>query len=96
MRKLVYRPAARDDLEAIFAYVAVDDPRRASAIIEDIRARCRALREYPALGPIRSDLGEGLRIYPLPRRIVVVYRVTAQAIVIIRVFSGGQEYSLVF
>ncbi|MGV6873406.1 type II toxin-antitoxin system RelE/ParE family toxin [Pseudochelatococcus sp. B33] len=95
MHRLVFRPAALSDLDAIFDYIEPDNPLRAASFVADIRTRCRLLCDHPMLGPARNDLGEGLRIYPMFRRIVVAYRFTGDAIVIVRVFSGGQDYEAI-
>ena len=95
MLNLVYRHAALADLDAIYAYIEPDNPRRAASFVQDIRDRCRALCAYPKLGRVRDDLGAGIRILPMLGRIVVAYRVTSSAILVTRVFSGGQDYEAV-
>jgi len=95
MRELEYRPAAQDDLDGIYDHIEPENPRRAFSFVADIRKRCRSLCEYPELGPARSDIRPGLRMYPMLGRIVVFYRVTETAIVIVRVFSGGQDYETI-
>ncbi|GIT93308.1 hypothetical protein JANAI62_37410 [Jannaschia pagri] len=95
MTKLEYRPLALDDLNAIFEIVGSDYPQRGYDFVEAIRERCRTnLLPTPGLGPSRQDLGQGIRIYPIKTmRVVVVYRVSDNALVIIRVFYGGADYA---
>lgn len=95
MRRLVYRPAALADPGGIYDFIAPENPRRAAGFVDDIRQRCRTLRTHPELGPARADLGPGIRIYPMLGRIVVAYRVAEDAVVITRVFSGGQDYEAI-
>jgi toxin ParE1/3/4 len=90
--EIVYRPAALSDLDTIYDYLALEDPRRAIAFIDEIRERCRVLRDYPELGPARENLAPGIRIYPMPHRVIVAYRITEATIEVTRVFSGGQDY----
>jgi toxin ParE1/3/4 len=92
MVNVVYRPAALDDLDSIYDVIEQDDPRRAANFIGDIRGRCRNLSKYPMLGPAREDIAPGIRIHPMPRRVVVAYRVTSATVEITRVFWGGQDY----
>jgi len=92
MVQLVYRPAALADLDAIYDYIAPENPRRAASFVEDIRTHCHALCLHPELGPARDDLGQGIRIYPMRGRIVVAYRLKQDVIEITRIFSGGQAY----
>jgi toxin ParE1/3/4 len=92
MLQLVYRPAALDDLDVIFDFISADSPARAMTFVEDIRARSRMLCAHPQLGPARSDIGNDIRIFPVRGRVVIAYRVRSDAIEVIRVFYGGQDY----
>lgn len=95
MLGIAYRPAALADLDAIYDYIELENPRRAASFVQEIRDRCRALCTHPNLGPARDELGSGIRIFPMLHRIVVVYRVTEAAIVVVRVFSGGRDYETI-
>ena len=95
MRELIYLTAALDDLDAIFDYIAPDNPRRAASFVDEIRRRCLTLCDHPELGSSRADIKPGLRILPLPRRVVVFYSITESEIVIVRVFSGGRDYEAI-
>ena len=92
MLKLLYRHAALADLDAIYAYIEPENPRRAASFVQDIRGRCRPLCTHPELGPARDHLSPGIRILPMLGRIIVAYRIMPSAILITRVFSGGQDY----
>ncbi len=89
--EVVYRPDAKQDLDNIFRHIAVDSPERAFAFVNFIRDRCALLRVVPKLGPSRPDLGPGLRIYPIRRRVVVIYLIGDTAVEIVRVFYGGRN-----
>lgn len=95
MLSLVYRHAALADLDAIYAYIEPDNPRRAASFVQDIRDRCRPLCVHPKLGPARDNISPGLRIFPMLGRVVVAYRITPTAILITRVFYGGQDYEAI-
>jgi toxin ParE1/3/4 len=90
--ELVYRPAALDDLDAIFDFICADNLSRAMSFVEDIRGQCRRLCTHPQLGPARPDIGVDIRIFPMRSRVVIAYRVMSEAIEITRVFYGGQDY----
>ena len=92
MRRLVWRPLAVEDLEGIHDFIAADHRERAASFVTTIRERAAVLREHPELGPARAELGEGIRLLPMLRRVVVAYRVAGDAIVIVRVFYGGRDY----
>jgi toxin ParE1/3/4 len=93
--RLTYRPAALADLDSIFDFIEADSPTRAASFVDEILSRCGALGVYPELGPVRHDLGVGIRIYPMFGRIVVAYRVADDAVQVIRVFSSGQDYATI-
>jgi toxin ParE1/3/4 len=95
MIRLFYRPAALSDLDAIYDAIEPDSPRRALNFVNEIRERCRGLCEHPKLGPARDDLAAGIRIYPMRGRVVVAYRAGAEAVQIVRVFYGGQDFEAI-
>lgn len=92
MLSLAYRPAAVADLDAIFDFIGADNPARALTFVDQVRGQIRKLCAYPQLGPAREDLGQGIRIFPMLGRVVVAYRVQPEAIEVVRVFYGGQDY----
>jgi toxin ParE1/3/4 len=53
------------------------------------------LRGSPEQGRARPDLGSGLRLVPFGRSVVVVYQVVGDAIEILRIFYGGQDYETI-
>jgi len=73
--KLIYRPAALADLDAIYDFIEPDNPRRALSFVQDIRAHCRILCGHPHLGRARDDLGADIRTHPMRGRVVAAYRV---------------------
>ena len=95
MLSLVYRHLALADLDAIYDYIEPDNPRRAASFVQDIRDRCRPLCVHPQLGRARDDLRSGIRILPMLGRVVVAYRITPSAILVTRVFYGGQDYEAI-
>ena len=94
-RALVYTLEARNDLDAIFDFIAADNPRRALTYIEEIEAACESLCTTPMMGVDRSDLRHGIRVLPLWGRIVIAYAVMPDRIDVLRVFSGGQDYEAI-
>jgi plasmid stabilization system protein ParE len=91
---LFYSPFALADLDAIYDIVGSDYPKRGYDFIEAIRERLRKyLLGNPELGRARPELGEGIRIYPMKsKRIVVAYRLSDGKIMVVRVFYGGADY----
>jgi toxin ParE1/3/4 len=72
--RLFYRPRAEEDLEAIYRFIAQDNPIRAFGFIEQIQERCDLLRDAPEQGRMRPDLRPGLRVIPYGRSVVITYQ----------------------
>jgi toxin ParE1/3/4 len=94
-RKLIYRPRAAEDLEAIYRFIAQDSPARAFSFIERIQKRCDLLRDAPEQGRARPDLRSNLRIVPFGRSVVIAYQITENSVEIVRIFYGGQDYEAI-
>jgi toxin ParE1/3/4 len=90
-RRLLFRPGAESDLDALDDYIAQDSPERAFAFIQRIRGACDTLRQFPESGRARDDLSPGLRTLAFERRVVIAYLVSAEAVEIVRVFYGGRD-----
>lgn len=87
-----FHPAARDDLFALYDHIAAEAGRqRAADVIERLEESCRQLGAFPALGRAAGELGQGLRLHPVERRAVIVYRVGAEAVEILAVYYGGRD-----
>ena len=95
MSRLVYRPAARADLAAIYRFIAADSTVYARRFVFRIRARVRMLTDYWHVESGREDIGLRLRILPMPNAVIVAYRVDGARIVALRIFYGGQDFETV-
>src|SRR5687767_1641185 len=90
--RLVYSAEAAADLEDIYRHIALDSPVAVERFGRAIEARCDSLRDTPGLGMARPDLGDGLRILPMRRRVVIAYRTMGRTIEILRIFYGGRDF----
>jgi toxin ParE1/3/4 len=77
----------------VFDLIAADAPARAFAFVEAIRERCGALKAHPQLGPARDELGAGVRILPMFRRVVVADPISENHVEILRIFYGGRDHA---
>jgi toxin ParE1/3/4 len=93
--KLIYRPRAQEDLEAIYRLIAQDSPARAFDFIERIQRRCDLLRDSPEQGRARPDLIPSLRVIPYGRSVVIAYHFAGDTIEVLRIFYGGQDYETI-
>jgi toxin ParE1/3/4 len=90
--KVTFRPHAAADLDQIDDFIAKDNPYRAAAFVQRIRQHCESLRDMPERGPMREDLGRGVRILPFERRAVIAYRIVGKSVEILRIFYAGRDY----
>jgi toxin ParE1/3/4 len=91
--EIVFRPLAEDDLFGLYRYVAEEAGREvAGAYIDRIEAACLALKSFPKRGTRRDDILPGLRTMGFERRVTIAFRVEETAVVIVRIFYGGQDF----
>jgi toxin ParE1/3/4 len=91
-RKIVFSPEARDDLFKLYRYIAERGaPNAAMAYISRIETRCASIADFPEQGLRRDDVRPGLRLLGFERKTEIAFHVTTEAIVIDRIFHGGQQ-----
>jgi toxin ParE1/3/4 len=90
---VVWRPAARADLIALYDWIAVRaEPDIAFAYSSRIEAHAANLAEFPERGTPRDDLEPGLRTTPYTRRTIIAYRVSGDEVEILRLVHAGEEW----
>lgn len=89
--KLRYSERAIRDLQAIGDWIAVGNPDRAVTFVQELRAVCRKLTDFPQAFP-RVDERRNLHrcIY---RKRVIYYRVTAAELVITAIVHAARDQS---
>lgn len=91
--KVVFRPAAENDLIALYEYIAKNSGLdRAGAYIVRIEQVCLALADFPLRGMQRGDLHPGLRILGFERRASIAFVVESDTVRIARIFYGGRDF----
>lgn len=89
--EVVWSPPALARLQEIRAFVALDKPEAAERLAIRIVAVAEALRVHPYLGRATSERGlRELVVGNLPY--VILYRVRANKVVILRVRHTAQEF----
>jgi toxin ParE1/3/4 len=84
---------ARADLRAIGLWIAGRGaPLTAVAYVRRIRRQVETYSKAPERGAPRDDVLPGLRIGVFERRVVIAYSVEADAVSILRLFYGGQDW----
>lgn len=82
---------AEAGLDAIVDYISTDNPRAALSIYEEIRRQVRRLGDFPQSGrPGRAANTRELVVAGTPY--LVVYRVSSDAVFVLRVLHGAQRW----
>lgn len=81
---------AVEDMEAIWLYIAEDNPSAADQMLDTFQDKFRLLGEHPQAGRSRNDLGENLRSIPVGNY-VVIYRRHNKYIEIIHIIHGARD-----
>lgn len=90
MTSVVFRPEAEADLTAIAVYVAQDSVDAALGLVDRLRRRCEILRTMPNAGPLRPDLGDGIRALS-ERPYVILYRYHQDRAEILAIVHGARD-----
>lgn len=76
-------------LDVVQDYINGYDSDRAADFAHAIRALCDRIRKSPNIGRTRPDLGANIRTLAVQRHVVVIYKATPEAVIIIRVLHRG-------
>ncbi|MBX9644217.1 MAG: type II toxin-antitoxin system RelE/ParE family toxin [Novosphingobium sp.] len=87
-----YRLAAEAvaDLDAIFEYIAEDNPLRAVSFVDEIIGCFDVITERPLSYPARDDLAPGLRS-GLHRPYLILFSINDDTVDIVRVIHGARD-----
>jgi len=95
MSRYIFSPKARDDLQEIWCYIAMDNPVAADRLEEDIYAACEKLATQPHLGHSRPDLtSEPILFWKVRSVYLVIYLKKTQPLNIIRILHGARNVSV--
>ena len=88
--------AAERDLQDLAFYIAFRDRRPAAAdqIVDELIAQAERLAELSSttvLGTAAPEIGEGVRLFPL-KRWVILFRYEPHGIDVLRFADGSQDY----
>ncbi len=95
IRTLLISATAANDLAEIWAYIADDSPRAATAFMTAIEGKFEPLLEFPGIGSARDQLAPGLRALPY-KHYVIYYTSTATDVTIVRVVHGARDVRALF
>lgn len=88
--KLKIREAARSDLAEIAAYIAQDNPLRATSFAKELADKIRTVAERPMSFPARFDWQIGLRA-ATHGRYHIVFRVEDNCVIVLRILHAARN-----
>jgi toxin ParE1/3/4 len=90
VKRVVFSPQAKRDLQGIADYIATDNPDRAVTFIEEIEERCRRLGKFARSARPFPELGADAHILPFGNY-VILYRDLSDEVAIARVIHGARD-----
>jgi antitoxin ParD1/3/4 len=90
-------PRALDDLDAIWTYIAADNPNAADRVETAIFLACGSLAKHPLLGSKRADITDlPVRFWAVTRfpNFIVVYRPKTTPLQVVAILHGRRELGL--
>jgi toxin ParE1/3/4 len=91
--RIVFTPEARDELNRLYAYIAMAaDTDIASRFVDGIIDHIATLKEFPKRGTPRDDLRPGLCTLAWRRRVTIAFMVEERDVVVIGIFYGGRDF----
>ncbi|MGO1163886.1 type II toxin-antitoxin system RelE/ParE family toxin [Brucella pseudogrignonensis] len=92
-RSVVLSPEAETDLVALYDWIAERaSPDTALGYIDRLENYIRDLEYASERGTLHNDIREGLRTVGFERRITIAFNVTAQEVIVLGLFYGGQNW----
>lgn len=90
MTRVVFRPEAIIDLQAIALFIAEQSVQRAEKTVERLRNRCRILESHPLAGRLPPEIAEGLRSLS-ERPYVVLYLITGDHAEVVAIIHAMRD-----
>ena len=95
MARVTRSPAADEDLEEIWLFIARDKVTAADRFLDTLLQRASVLAEWPGIGPPCEQFGSMLRSFPVGNYLMF-YRPTDDGIELVRVLHGARDLPPLF
>lgn len=95
MKKYRFTRIAQKDLTSIKNYIAEFNLSAARQFVDEVRAKCETLAQFPEMGRLWPDLIPPLRSFRIDRYLIF-YRPATDGIQIIRIVSGYRDLKAIF
>jgi len=78
---------AEEDLVAIWAYIARENPQAADRLLDVLDEKSLSLARNPHLGMARDDIAKGVRHFPVGNYLIL-YRIVRDGVEVVRYVHG--------
>lgn len=97
MRQVLQTDQFRSAIKEIGKYIAQESGSRkiATNFLLHIHEKCQAYARQSEMGELRSELGKGIRCFPVASYIVF-YRPTEKGILLLAIIHGARDIPVVF
>ncbi len=95
MLRILKSPAAENDLNEIWWFIAQDNPDNADKLLDEIAETSSKLAQFKNMGRNRDELHQGLRSFPVGRHLIF-YMPISGGIEIVRVLHGMMDIDALF
>jgi len=95
MRAVQVSDQAKQDLIEIWEYIAVDSPRAADRLLQNLVNTYLRLGQTPGMGRNRSELRPNIHSIPVGNYLIF-YRFDAQQVSVVRVLHGARNLRAIF
>lgn len=90
MSGYILSPAAIEDIESIWLFIAEDNLDAAERVVVELEDACALLATNPHLGHVREDLADSsFRFWPV-RSYLIVYRPATNPLQVVRFWHGAR------
>jgi plasmid stabilization system protein ParE len=87
-----FSDAARENLRAISAWIAKDNPGRAATFVRELRAECVKLGPQPRAYPLVDRLATRELRRRSWRNYLIIYEVRTRDVLVVHVLHGARDY----
>lgn len=95
MRRVIYTPQAKQDINEIWDYYAPDNEEYAARLLRSIDDKCKLLASFPAMGREQNSLIIGLRSFTLGN-FSIYYMTLEEGVEVLRVLHGARDVAAAF
>jgi len=94
--EVIFSTRAKDQIDALEDYLAhAASPAISARYVDGLIDYCDSLSHFPYRGMQRPDIRPGLRLTHYKNRTVIAFRIGIDAVHILGVFHGGQDYETI-